>query len=146
MNKNKLISIMKSEVFLYLVFGVLATLVYMITRSIFFAITREATISAVIAHFTAIIFAFFTNDSFVFNQVRQGRSQRFVKFFIARLSTLALDLVLAYLLVTKFPQIIGQFVHQNIDAVNAIETLFSQVLIIVLNYVFSKLLVFKNKA
>lgn len=137
---------MKSEVFLYLVFGVLATLVYMITRSIFFAITREATISAVIAHFTAIIFAFFTNDSFVFNQVRQGRSQRFVKFFIARLSTLALDLVLAYLLVTKFPQIIGQFVHQNIDAVNAIETLFSQVLIIVLNYVFSKLLVFKNKA
>ncbi len=146
MNKNQLISIMKSEVFLYLVFGVLATLVYMITRSIFFAITREATISAVIANFTAIIFAFFTNDSFVFNQVRQGWSQRFVKFFIARLSTLALDLVLAYLLVTKFPQIIGQFVHQNIDAVNAIETLFSQVLIIVLNYVFSKLLVFKNKA
>ena len=146
MNKNKLISIMKSEVYLYLVFGVLATLVYMITRSILFAITREATISAVIANFTAIIFAFFTNDSFVFKQVRQGWFQRFVKFFIARLSTLALDLVLAYLLVTKFPQIIGQFVHQNIDAVNAIETLFSQVLIIVLNYVFSKLLVFKNKA
>lgn len=146
MNKNKLISIMKSEVSLYLVFGVLATLVYMITRSIFFAITREATISAVIASFTSIIFAFFTNDSFVFKQVRQGWFQRFVKFFIARLSTLALDLVLAYLLVTKFPQIIGQFVHQNIDAVNAIETLFSQVLIIVLNYVFSKLLVFKNKA
>lgn len=137
---------MKSEVSLYLVFGVLATLVYMITRSIFFAITREATISAVIASFTSIIFAFFTNDSFVFKQVRQGWFQRFVKFFIARLSTLALDLVLAYLLVTKFPQIIGQFVHQNIDAVNAIETLFSQVLIIVLNYVFSKLLVFKNKA
>lgn len=134
-----------SEVFKYLFFGVLATLVYMVTRMAFFAITHQATLSAVIANITAVVFAFFTNDYFVFNQVRTGWMKRFVKFFVARLSTLALDLVLAYLLVERFPQIIGQFVNHNLQVVNAIETLFAQVLIIVLNYIISKLLIFKDK-
>lgn len=134
-----------SEVFKYLFFGVLATLVYMVTRIAFFAITHQATLSAAIASIISIIFAFFTNDYFVFNQVRTGWMRRFVKFFVARLSTLALDLVLAYLLVERFPQIIGQFVNHNLQVVNAIETLFAQVLIIVLNYIISKLLIFKDK-
>lgn len=134
-----------SEVFKYLFFGVLATLVYMGTRLVIFPLTQSATTSAVIANVIAIVFAFFTNDYFVFNQVRTDWFNRFVKFFVARLSTLALDLILAYLLVTKFPHIIGQFVNDNISLVNMIETVFSQVLIIVLNYVFSKLLIFKDK-
>ena len=136
--------ILSNEIFKYLIFGVLATLVYMGTRLILFSFIQSATISAVIANIVAIIFAFFTNDYFVFNQVRQGWLERFVKFFIARLSTLALDLILAYLFVTKFPHIIGQFVNDHISLVNMIETLFSQVLIIVLNYVFSKLLIFNQ--
>lgn len=134
-----------SEVFKYLFFGVLTTLVYMGTRLLIFSLTSSATFSAVIANIVAILFAFFTNDYFVFNQVRKGWFERLVKFTIARLSTLILDLALAFFLVTKFPYIIGQFVNDNISMVNAIETLFSQVLIIVLNYVLSKLLVFKDK-
>ena len=134
-----------SEVFKYLFFGVLTTLVYMGTRLVIFSLTSSATFSAVIANIVAILFAFFTNDYFVFNQVRKGWFERLVKFTIARLSTLILDLALAFFLVTKFPHIIGQFVNDNLSMVNAIETLFSQVLIIVLNYVLSKLLVFKDK-
>lgn len=137
--------LLSSEVFKYLFFGVLATLVYMGTRLVIFPLTQSATTSAVIANVIAIVFAFFTNDYFVFNQVRTDWFNRFVKFFVARLSTLTLDLILAYLLVTKFPHIIGQFVNDNISLVNMIETVFSQVLIIVLNYVFSKLLIFKDK-
>ena len=137
--------LLSSEVFKYLFFGVLATLVYMGTRLVIFPLTQSATTSAVIANVIAIVFAFFTNDYFVFNQVRTGWFNRFVKFFVARLSTLVLDLILAYLLVTKFPHIIGQFVNDNISLVNMIETVFSQVLIIILNYVFSKLLIFKDK-
>lgn len=137
--------IITSEVFKYLFFGVLATVVYMGTRLIVFSIIESATISAVIANITAIMFAFFTNDYFVFNQARKGWVKRLIKFSVARLSTLILDLVLAYLLVTKFPHIIGQFVGDNLSMVNAIETLFAQVLVIVLNYVLSKLLVFKDK-
>ena len=138
---KKLIS---NEVFKYLFFGVLPTLVYMVTRVAFFSLTQSATFSAVVANIVAIIFAFVTNDYFVFNQVRTGWFRRLVKFFMARLATLVLDLALAYLLVTKYPQIIGQFVNDNIAMVNMVETIFSQVLIIVLNYVLSKLLVFRD--
>ena len=138
---KKLIS---NEVFKYLFFGVLTTLVYMVTRVAFFSLTQSATFSAVVANIVAIIFAFVTNDYFVFNQVRTGWLRRLVKFFMARLATLVLDLALAYLLVTKYPQIIGQFVNDNIAMVNMVETIFSQVLIIVLNYVLSKLLVFRD--
>ena len=138
---KKLIS---NEVFKYLFFGVLTTLVYMVTRVAFFSLTQSATFSAVVANIVAIIFAFVTNDYFVFNQVRTGWFRRLVKFFMARLATLVLDLALAYLLVTNYPQIIGQFVNDNIAMVNMVETIFSQVLIIVLNYVLSKLLVFRD--
>ena len=134
-----------SEVFKYLFFGVLTTLVYMGTRLLIFSLTSSATFSAVIANIVAILFAFFTNDYFVFNQVRKGWFERLVKFTITRLSTLILDFALSFFLVTKFPHIIGQFVNDNISMINAIETLFSQVLIIVFNYVLSKLLVFKDK-
>lgn len=116
----------------------------MVTRVAFFSLTQSATFSAVVANIVAIIFAFVTNDYFVFNQVRTGWFRRLVKFFMARLATLVLDLALAYLLVTKYPQIIGQFVNDNIAMVNMVETIFSQVLIIVLNYVLSKLLVFRD--
>ena len=76
---------------------------------------------------------------------RKGWFIRFVKFFIARLSTLVLDLALAYLLVEKFPQIIGQFVNNDVIWVNRIETILAQVLIMVTNYVISKWLVFKDR-
>ena len=63
---------------------------------------------------------------------------RFVKFVGARLLTLVLDLALAYFLVDTYPEIIGQFVGHSHAWVNGIESLFSQVLIIVLNYIISK--------
>ncbi|MGQ7741955.1 GtrA family protein, partial [Streptococcus suis] len=56
-----------------------------------------------------------------------------------------MDMALAYLLVQAYPQLIGQFVNHDLTLVNAISTLFSQVLVIVLNYVLSKLFVFKDK-
>lgn len=137
--------IISNEVVKYLFFGVLTTLVYIATRSLFFSLTKQATLAAFIANVTAVLFAFFTNDYFVFNQIRTGWFKRLINFFIARLSTLCLDLLLAFLLVEKFPQFIGQFVQHNINYVDKIETIFSQVLIIVLNYILSKLYVFKNK-
>lgn len=139
---TKLKAFTASEVFKYLFFGVLATLVYMVTRALLFGLTTQGTLSAVLANAIAIIFAFFTNDSFVFQQERAGMGIRFVKFVGARLLTLVLDLVLAYLLVDTYPEVIGQFVDNNQGLVNAIESLFSQVLIIVLNYVISKFFVF----
>ena len=78
-------------------------------------------------------------------QERKGWFQRLIRFAIARSGTFILDMVLTEIFVKQFPGIIGQFVHNNKSQINLIETLFAQVAIVVLNYVFSKLFVFKNK-
>ncbi|WP_303976436.1 GtrA family protein [Streptococcus danieliae] len=133
-----------NEVLSYLFFGVLATVIYLVFRTLFFYLTQDAVVSAATANILAILFAFITNDLFVFKQKSPGRWERLVKFFMARLSTFLLDIGLSYLFVTQFPEIIGQFVNHNLQAVNAIVALISQVLIIVLNYLISKLFVFTN--
>ena len=139
----KLRGFMATEVFKYLFFGILATLVYMVSRTLIFQLTKQGTLSAVLANAIAIIFAFFTNDIFVFNQETAGMATRFVKFVGARLLTLVL--ALAYFLVDTYPEIIGQFVGHSQAWVNGIESLFAQVLIIVLNYIISKFFVFTDE-
>ena len=143
--RSLLITFLKSEVFKYLFFGVLTTVVSIVTRDVLFILTRQVTFSVLVSNVTAVIFAFFTNDYFVFSQERKGWPIRFIKFFVARLSTLVLDLALAHLLVEKFPQIIGQFVNNDVIWVNRIETVLAQVLIMVTNYLISKWLVFKDR-
>ncbi|CYU61124.1 GtrA family protein [Streptococcus suis] len=143
--KKLFYQLINNEVILYLIAGVAATLVYMITRMGLFLFIPSILLVTLFANAVAILFAFWTNDRFVFKQVREGWFQRLIKFTTARIVTLVLDMALAYILVAAYPQLIGQFVHNNINLVNAIATLFSQVLVIVLNYVLSKLFVFKDK-
>ena len=80
-----LLKFIKSEVFKYLFFGVLTTLVSIVTRDVLFVLTRQVTFSVLIANVAGIVFAFFTNDYFVFSQERKGWPARFVKFFAATL-------------------------------------------------------------
>ncbi|MGT2963694.1 GtrA family protein [Streptococcus acidominimus] len=142
--KNYIKAFFEHEILAYLFFGVAATLVYIITRTgLFFVIPHTLTV-VFISNCLAILFAFITNDQIVFKQEWTDWQKRLLKFISARITTLALDLVLAYLLVDAFPQVIGQFVNQNPASINAIATLISQVLVIVLNYIFSKLFVFQN--
>ena len=134
-----------NEILAYLFFGVATTLVAVSTRLLVFHWTDHEQLATIIGNIAGIIFAFVTNDTIVFKQKRKGWPARLVKFFTARLATMGLNLFLTFIFVTSFPQIIGQFVNHNIKMVNTIETLIAQVLIIVLNYVFSKLFVFEKK-
>lgn len=45
----KLRGFMATEVFKYLFFGILATLVYMVSRTLIFQLTKQGTLSAVLA-------------------------------------------------------------------------------------------------
>lgn len=138
--------LLSNEIASYLVFGVLTTLVYLLVRTTLFNhLGVTALHAAVIANLTAILFAFMTNDRFVFRQERQGWQGRLVKFFTARLGTLVLDMALAYIFIDRFPEIIGQFVNNDLELVNTIESIGAQVLIIVGNYFLSKFLIFTNK-
>lgn len=134
-----------NEILSYLFFGVATTIVSVASRMICYELTSNEILATVIGDVLGILFAFATNDTIVFKQKRNGWPARLVKFFTARLATMGLNLLLTFIFVTSFPQIIGQFVNHNIKMVNTIETFIAQVLIIVLNYVFSKLFVFEKK-
>ena len=137
-------SLFEHELLAYLLFGIATTLVSILSRLVIYQLTHRELLATGLANSIGILFAFFTNDRLVFKQVRQNWSIRLVKFFLARLSTFLLDLLLTFLFVTQFPHIIGQFVNENLDKINAIETFLAQFSIIILNYIFSKVFIFKK--
>ncbi len=91
-------------------------------------------ISAIIV---SILFAYVTNRSFVFKDKAHGKKaimKEMTSFFACRIFTMVVDTAIYWIGCTtlKFPALIVKMV--------------SQVVVIVLNYVFSKLIVFKKKS
>ena len=142
--KKRIQSLFMNELLAYLFFGIATTLISILSRLVIYQLTHKELLATALANIIGILFAFITNDTIVFKQSRQNWPRRLVKFTLARLSTLLLDLFLTFLFVTQFPNIIGQFVNDNIEKVNSIETVISQLLIIILNYIFSKVFIFKK--
>ncbi|MDU3713408.1 MAG: GtrA family protein [Streptococcus mitis] len=142
--KKRIQSLLKNELLLYLFFGIATTLIAILSRLVIYQLTHRELLATGLANSIGILFAFITNDTIVFKQARQNWSIRLMKFTLARLSTFLLDLFLTFLFVTQFPNIIGQFVNNNINRVNRIETVIAQFLIIILNYIFSKVFIFKK--
>ena len=142
--KKRIQSLFMNELLSYLFFGIATTLISILSRLVIYQLTHKELLATALANIIGILFAFITNDTIVFEQTRKNRLIRLVKFTLARLSTFLLDLFLTFLFVTQFPNIIGQFVNNNIDKVNTIETAISQFLIIILNYIFSKVFIFKK--
>ena len=62
----------QNEGILYLIFGVAATLVYMVARILLFAFLNQVVLVAFLANVIAILFAFITNDQIVFRQESRG--------------------------------------------------------------------------
>ena len=144
--KKYIIHFFENEILSYLFFGVATTVVAVLTRMLCYAYTSNELLATALGNIAGILFAFVTNDTIVFKQERKNWFSRFIKFVIARISTFLLDMGLTLIFVTTFPNIIGQFVHHDMKFINTIETLFAQIVIIVLNYIFSKIFVFKNKS
>ena len=142
--KKRIKAFFNNEILSYLFFGSATTLVSIVSRLAVYHISRQEILATALANLIAILFAFITNDTLVFKQERRNWPTRLAKFFLARLSTLGLDLLLTYIFVTTFPDVIGQFVEYNIDRVNTVETILAQILIIILNYIFSKIYIFKE--
>ena len=133
-----------NEILSYLFFGVATTLVSIIVRITIFYLCKQELWATALGNIAGILFAFFTNDTIVFKQKRKHWFKRLIKFTTARFITFLLDLLLTFIFVTSFPHIIGQFVGDNLNTINTIETIFAQVTIIVLNYIFSKIFFFKK--
>ncbi|HEL0792300.1 TPA: GtrA family protein [Streptococcus equi subsp. zooepidemicus] len=132
------------EIIHYLITGLLTTILYFVLRYVIYSWLHQATISAGFANVIAIIAAFLMNDSYVFKQTSDKRLFRFAMFFLARVVTLGLDMLLAYLLVEKYPEVIGSLVEHDSENINSVESILSQAIMISLNFIVSKYYIFKQ--
>lgn len=140
--KVKELYIKYKEIINYLIFGVLTTLVNLITKYILLFTILEPTngfqlqIAIIISWIVAVIFAYFTNRKFVFESKNENKLKEFINFVVARIATLLLEMFIMWFFVT--------LLKLNSDLYIVIFTLVAQVSVIIGNYIFSKLFVFRK--
>ncbi|MGL4849509.1 MAG: GtrA family protein [Clostridium sp.] len=124
------------EQILYIIFGGATTV---INLGVYYIMTRylnmEFVLSNVVAWIVSVIFAFITNKIFVFNSRKLHLGtivKECIQFFSSRAFTGGLDIVLLWIMV--------DYMHLE----DMISKVVIGVLIVILNYVISKLYVFKE--
>lgn len=126
------------EIINYLVFGGLTTVVNFVTYLIFAKVFYiDEVISSGLAWFCSVVFAYVTNKIFVFDSKTKGKKallKECASFFTARILSGILCDVGTFALMVKV-------LHIN-DVISKIVT---QVMVVIVNYVFSKFFVFKKK-
>ena len=133
----------------YLFFGGLATLLNLVVFAVFQAAlgTDFATgIGNILDNVICILFAYWTNRTFVFkiHNCCYAAIGVFVQFVFFRFFTMVLDLVIIWAGVSLLGPHVG-FAVANAKLWAMGVKLFSQVIVILSNYVFSKVLIFKKK-
>lgn len=122
------------ELWNYLIIGALTTLVSIGSYSIFSKLLKiNYLISNVLSWIVSVIFAYFTNRWFVFHSKEKKKFKEFMAFISSRLLTLLLDSGL---------MIVGVDYLKIDDLVTKILV---QIVIVIANYVLSKLIVFKKE-
>ena len=118
----------------YAFFGVCTTLVNLLSYRLFYFVLSISNVpSTVLAWLFAVLFAFVTNKLWVFDSKSWAMSvviSELIKFFICRIATGVLDVGVMWFSVDKM--------HWNA----MIWKLISNVIVIVLNYIASKLVIF----
>ena len=122
---------------MYAIFGGLTTVVNMVSYYLSFNVLKIPNVpSTVIAWVLAVAFAFVTNKLWVFDSPSfdaKTLKHEIPTFFGARLATGVLDVAIMYLAV--------DLMHWN----PTVWKLISNVLVIIINYVASKLVIFRKK-
>ena len=119
------------EVLSYLFFGGCTTLINILTFWLLRLLKIGVYASNVVAWIVSVLFAFITNKLFVFeskgNSFKQG-----ISFFIFRLISLVFDMGIMYLFI--------DVLHWN----DLLSKVIANVFVIIINYIFSKVFVFKK--
>lgn len=139
------------ELVSYLVFGVLTTLVSIVTFEVANLILGQGLylVSNIISWIFAVTFAFVTNKLWVFESKSWAASvikTEIIAFVAARLFSLLLEEAGLYLLIDvlslgTFSSVIFGFTLTG----TLISKLIMQVIVVVANYIFSKFIIFKKK-
>lgn len=137
MKKIKKLYIKYKEIFNYIIFGGLSTAVSFVSYYVFARIFHiDEVISSGLSWFCAVLFSYITNKIWVFEsktETKKAFLKEMIMFFSARvISGILCDIGIFALMVKVF---------QINDIVTKVST---QIIIIVMNYVFSKLIVFRK--
>ena len=122
------------EIIMYLIFGVLTTVVniavyYIMANSL----QIHYLISNIVAWFLSVLFAYVTNRKYVFESKSNEIIKEMVSFFGARLATGVMDMAFMWIFVGL--GLLPDFVAKVI----------TNVFVIIANYILSKLVVFKGE-
>ena len=120
------------ELFLYVVFGTLTTIVNIVVYFTLEYIGVNYIISNIIAWFLSVLFAYVTNRIWVFESKSPNIMKEMVLFFSGRIFTGVLDTALLYLFV------------DILTLGNTFSKIAVEIIITILNYLLSKLIVFKE--
>ena len=119
------------EIINYLIVGGCTTVVSIVTYIIFREFISNYLVCTVLSWIFAVLFAYVTNRIFVFHSKEKNILSEFCSFIFSRVLSLIAEMVCMFLLV--------DFIHVN----DKISKIIVQFIIIVLNYIFSKMFVFK---
>lgn len=145
--KDKIINLLKSETGLYIVFGVLTTVVNYIVFVLFsFVLGYEKVLLVnTISFLVAVAFAYITNKLYVFKSPSFAPKvllKEISAFLSARIFSYILEQIGLYISVDLIH--LEAYSFLGIDAV-LISKAFLNVIVILLNYIFSKFIIFKKK-
>ena len=127
------------ELINYVIVGVLTTIVslgsyYLCVLTVFNPDNPVLLQSAnIISWILAVTFAYFANRKYVFKSKNPNKLKEATKFYGARIATLLIDMLFMFLTVSVF--------HLN----DKIMKILSNVIILILNYIISKFIVFIKK-
>ena len=130
------------EIINYIIVGVLTTIVSLVVKwLLLFTVfdPKNAVMlqnAVIISWIIAVTFAYITNRIFVFKSENKNILKEIASFFGARLFTLLMEMFIMWFFVT--------FLKLNSNEFVFIWTIVVQVLVMISNYIFSKLFVFKR--
>ena len=139
MKKIKELYLKYKELINYLIFGVLTTVVslgtyYLLVFTILDANNpSELQIANIISWITCVTFAYITNKKYVFAPTNKSLIREILEFYASRIASLFIDMGFMFLFVSvlKFNDTVIKMI--------------GQVVIITINYILSKLIVFKKE-
>ena len=120
------------KVFLYLFFGLLTTLVNVGVFYLLRKVNIELYLSNIIAWVVAVLFAFITNKMLVFESKNKKLLKEITSFYWFRIISLLFDMGIMYLMISVL----------NINEL--LSKVVANIFVIIINYFFSKLFVFKK--
>ena len=142
MDKIKELCVKHREILVYLIVGVMTTVfawaIRFLWNIVFYAGTAhplpvQTTILTIVEFIAGVSFAYPTNRKWVFRSTNPNILKEAAGFVSARLTTLAIQMLLNLVIIN--------LLHVNFY----VATVVIGIIVVILNYVFSKLLVFRKK-